>query len=166
MSAAEEGDDEATTLAIGEEGDDPYPEPKGSEGGVALGGQADDHDRARCVVDELVADRAEQEPGETAVPTRADHGQRRLAAVAQQGVDPDDRGGHGRRVERTFDLEHQAPTALLGAANFGKSSQADLVIGVPFEDIDAISGAGAVNVLLVTLAQTELGPVIEQVGRA
>ena len=35
----------------------------------------------------------------------------------------------------------------LGAANFGKSSQADLAIGVPFEDVVAIDDAGAVNVL-------------------
>jgi FG-GAP repeat len=35
----------------------------------------------------------------------------------------------------------------LAAANFGKSSQADLAIGVPFEDVGAIGDAGAVNVL-------------------
>jgi hypothetical protein len=35
----------------------------------------------------------------------------------------------------------------LGAANFGKSTQADLAIGVAFEDIGSAMNAGAVNVL-------------------
>jgi len=35
----------------------------------------------------------------------------------------------------------------LAAANFGKSSQADLAVGVPFEDVETVVGAGAVNVL-------------------
>jgi hypothetical protein len=35
----------------------------------------------------------------------------------------------------------------LGAANFGKSSQADLAVGVPFEGLGANGDAGAVNVL-------------------
>ena len=35
----------------------------------------------------------------------------------------------------------------LAAANFGKASQADLAIGVPFEDIGTIENAGMVNVL-------------------
>ena len=35
----------------------------------------------------------------------------------------------------------------LAAANFGKTSQADLAIGVPFEDVDSVADAGAVNVL-------------------
>jgi hypothetical protein len=35
----------------------------------------------------------------------------------------------------------------LTAANFGKSSQADLAVGVPFEDVGAVASAGAVNVL-------------------
>jgi disulfide bond formation protein DsbB len=35
----------------------------------------------------------------------------------------------------------------VAAANFGKSSQADLVVGVPLEDVGATSQAGAVNVL-------------------
>jgi FG-GAP repeat len=35
----------------------------------------------------------------------------------------------------------------LGAANFGKSSQADLAVGVPGEGLGIVPGAGAVNVL-------------------
>jgi len=35
----------------------------------------------------------------------------------------------------------------LAAANFGKSSQDDLAIGVPFEAVEAVANAGAVNVL-------------------
>jgi hypothetical protein len=35
----------------------------------------------------------------------------------------------------------------LAAANFGKSSHSDLVVGVPSEDIDGVASAGAVNVL-------------------
>ena len=35
----------------------------------------------------------------------------------------------------------------LAAANFGKSSQADLAVGVPFEDVGAIGDSGGVNVL-------------------
>jgi FG-GAP repeat len=35
----------------------------------------------------------------------------------------------------------------LAAANFGKGTQSDLAVGVPFEDLGAINNAGAVNVL-------------------
>ena len=35
----------------------------------------------------------------------------------------------------------------LAAANFGESSQADLAVGVPNEDVEAVGDAGAVNVL-------------------
>jgi hypothetical protein len=38
----------------------------------------------------------------------------------------------------------------VASANFGKSSQADLAIGVPFEDVGATGGAGGVNVLYGT----------------
>ena len=39
----------------------------------------------------------------------------------------------------------------LSAGNFGNSTQADLVIGVPFEDVAGVSNAGAVNVLYGSL---------------
>jgi hypothetical protein len=38
----------------------------------------------------------------------------------------------------------------LAAANFGKSSHADLAVGVPFEDVGAVADAGAVNVIYGT----------------
>jgi hypothetical protein len=37
--------------------------------------------------------------------------------------------------------------AALAAANFGKTSQADLAVGVPSEDVGSIGDAGAVNVI-------------------
>jgi len=38
----------------------------------------------------------------------------------------------------------------LGAANFGKSGQADLAVGVPVDDVDTIANAGAVDVIYGT----------------
>jgi hypothetical protein len=40
--------------------------------------------------------------------------------------------------------------SVLTAANFGKSSRADLAVGVPFEDVEPILNAGAVNVIYGT----------------
>jgi FG-GAP repeat protein len=70
-----------------------------------------------------------------------------LTANDNQLWSQDSPGMQGDGAETGDNFGSSAGVTGMVAANFGKTSQADLAIGVPREDVGAVADAGAVNVL-------------------